>query len=259
MPRAYGEPITHSFPGGYTKARILRDAPLARGLYERDRFELDFMNEATTAKNLYYLGICRSHQLLNVARGGKLIQDIQKEGFSSHSHSQESFGQPRKEKMGFVERPEAPKQEIPKHPLSLRGELAKRLGADEVLTNAAHHQAVGRLGRGVEEVATSHDQIKISEDQVKDVQFAEATRDWNLTTLQYHPEARLEHATDWAAFSVMDRAWAFDSLSKLSVGGKRPTAQELIEYLAKNGRPASQLDQEWIKTDLAKARGLSVE
>ncbi|MDX3228484.1 gamma-glutamyl-gamma-aminobutyrate hydrolase family protein [Streptomyces sp. ME19-01-6] len=102
-----------------------RTGPPAR---ERDAWELALI-EAALAVRLPLLGICRGMQLLNVARGGTLIQ-----------HLEGHVGPP-----GVFERHEV--KPVP-------GTLLARIAPEAVSVPTYHHQAVDRLGAGL--VASAH-------------------------------------------------------------------------------------------------------
>jgi putative glutamine amidotransferase len=94
---------------------------------ERDRFELALARRAFE-RDLPVLGICRGMELLNVARGGTLVQHLEHAGTHLHTAGQ------------FTD-----------HDVRLeRGSLASRaLGADRVRVRSHHHQGVDTLGEGV--------------------------------------------------------------------------------------------------------------
>ena len=50
---------------------------------ERDMFEIRVF-ETAMSYNLPVLGICRGHQLINIALGGNLIQDLEENGYKNH-------------------------------------------------------------------------------------------------------------------------------------------------------------------------------
>lgn len=72
-------------PGGFDVHPRLYKQPL-RGAedtnYPRDRFEADLFLRAVEKDQCAFLGVCRSHQLWNAARGGTLVQDMEKEGYA---------------------------------------------------------------------------------------------------------------------------------------------------------------------------------
>jgi putative glutamine amidotransferase len=107
--------------------------------HARDAFEFALMRVAIEA-GLPFLAICRGLQVLNVARGGTLIQHLPEVvGHSRHA--------PEPAKMG-------------EH--AVRIEPGSRLGialGPHALVPAAHHQAVQRLGSGLTAVAWAEDGV----------------------------------------------------------------------------------------------------
>jgi putative glutamine amidotransferase len=102
------------------------------------------------------LGICRGQQLLNVALGGSLIQDVPEH---PHSRSRTTMG----------------------HPISIEPDsrLAELLGAERCEVNSLHHQALKTLGRDLRAVAWSPDGT---------VEAIQSTRHAWLLAVQFHPE-----------------------------------------------------------------------
>ena len=94
---------------------------------ERDRFELAVARRAVE-RDLPLLGICRGMELLNVALGGTLEQELPE----THRH----LHTPGK----FVD------HEVVLEPGSL---AARALGSDRVSVRSHHHQGVAQLGQGV--------------------------------------------------------------------------------------------------------------
>lgn len=135
----------------------------------RDRFEADFALAAMDA-DCFMFGICRSHQLWNAAAGGKLVQDVQKEGYTRISQRQQDFGIPADKP--FV---------IPgvfENRVELGAALSSIVGANMLLTNSFHHQAVKTPGRGIHVVGIVAD----------DKPTIEATAGDKMLTVQWHPE-----------------------------------------------------------------------
>jgi len=100
---------------------------------ERDRAELALATAFLEAGKPV-LGICRGLQVLNVALGGDLIQDLGPEGNLFHAHDGA-------DKI---------------HPVATAPDsLLRRLYGPLLMTNSAHHQAAGRPGRGVSVTAWS--------------------------------------------------------------------------------------------------------
>jgi putative glutamine amidotransferase len=121
--------------------------------YERDLAELALIRLAVELKKPI-LGICRGMQILNVALGGTLIQDIPRQVPGSYQHAQKGSKQ------------------YGTHTVRLEpGFLASAFGQTEVFVNSSHHQAVkdpapgftvtGRAGDGVIEAIESENGLMI--------------------------------------------------------------------------------------------------
>ena len=112
----------------------------------RDGLEIDFTLWAIE-EEVPLLAICRGLQVLNVALGGSLHQDIPSELGSPLDHSQ-------------VAR-QSGTRHVPVHHVKVQdgSRLAGILGALEVDVNSFHHQAIKRLGQGLVEVAWAPDSI----------------------------------------------------------------------------------------------------
>ncbi len=106
---------------------------------QRDRFELALARAVIDA-DLPFLAICRGMQILNVARGGALVQHLP-EAVGHEGHAPET---------GLVG----------SHPVKISGTgLIGKIMGDSADVPAYHHQAVGRLGRGLAAVAWAEDQV----------------------------------------------------------------------------------------------------
>lgn len=103
---------------------------------DRDRDELKLIGQFM-AQEKPILGICRGHQMLNIALGGTLIQDLPDE---RHRHDTETDTD-RIHRVRSV------------HPLMLK------LYGETFVSNSSHHQAVDRLGRGIEPLCVSEDGV----------------------------------------------------------------------------------------------------
>lgn len=155
-PRLFNEDQRHATVDGVSEAR--------------DRLEI-----AVTERALHderpLLAICRGIQVLNVALGGSLHQDIAAETASTIAHNQT-----------------APRHQATHH-VKVMGEgtrLGETLGALEVEVNSMHHQAIKRLGRGLREVAWSPDGI------IEGVELIPDARGFVLG-VQWHPEELIAH------------------------------------------------------------------
>ena len=143
------------------------------GLYvmpELDEAELTLLRWAI-ADGMPVLAICRGIQVLNVACGGTLWQDLQVEGATRIAHDRE----PR----------DALVHGLQIEPASL---LARALGATHVEVNSLHHQAIRDLGAGLRAVATSDDGL-IEGVELSDRPF--------VVGIQCHPEELAPHH-EWA-------------------------------------------------------------
>jgi putative glutamine amidotransferase len=125
---------------------------------ERDDFELTLLDEAARV-GLPVLGVCRGAQIINVWRGGSLVQDIPEQG-GGHA----AYGYPRHHRGHAVEF-------VPTSRLAgMYGQSAS--------VNSLHHQAVDRLGEGVVVAGRSPDGV---------VEAIELT-DADIIGVQWHPE-----------------------------------------------------------------------
>ena len=154
----------------------------------RDRIELALAKEAA-ARKLPTLAICRGVQVLNVALGGTLVQDIPSEVETSIDHDAE------RERSSRV------------HDVAVNAgsRLAGIIGADRITTNSFHHQSVDRLAGGLQTVATSPDGV------VEGVECSD--RSWWAVGVQWHPEELTGTHEDWdrrlfSAFAVAVKARA---------------------------------------------------
>lgn len=129
----------------------------------RDEFELALARAALQA-DLPVLGICRGMQVLNVAAGGGLIQDIESCVPGAHAH-----------------RVSAPRWH-PTHAVSVAPQsiLRKVSGRDTMMVNSFHHQAVHPTAPGFEVTARAGDGI---------VEAIEKVGSRFTVGVQWHPEA----------------------------------------------------------------------
>jgi len=139
---------------------------------DRDRCEIALAREAA-ARRLPTLAICRGVQVLNVALGGTLIQDLPTEVGSSVDHDAES------------------RRSVRVHAVDVSS--GSRLGGivcdRSIATNSFHHQAVDQLGTGLRVVAKSPDGV------VEAVECAD--RAWWAIGVQWHPEELTGTPEEW--------------------------------------------------------------
>jgi len=135
----------------------------------RDSFEAAAARWALE-RGVPLLCVCRGLQVLNVALGGSLYQDVGTDPGTQLEHSQK---RPRNE----------PTHKVKVTPGS---RLAEVMGADEVEVNSMHHQAVKSLGRGLAACAWAPDQI------VEGIELPSA--DGFVLAVQWHPEELIGHS-----------------------------------------------------------------
>jgi putative glutamine amidotransferase len=100
----------------------------------RDRGELALL-QAALARDLPVLAICRGFEVLNVARGGDLVQHLP--DVVGHEEHRAVVG------------------EFSEHPV--RVDPSSRIGEVSGVVKSHHHQALGRIGDGLREVAWAED------------------------------------------------------------------------------------------------------
>jgi len=129
---------------------------------ERDRFEIP-LTRAAIARDVPLLAICRGVQVLNVAAGGSLIQDIPSAIQSNLAHSID-----------------IPKDHIAHNVRVTRGTaLAELLGSEQRSVNSRHHQAVGTVASDFVVAAESADGV-VEAIEKPDASFC--------LGVQWHPE-----------------------------------------------------------------------
>jgi putative glutamine amidotransferase len=155
-------------------------APLDLSPDERTTFELDLVKTAMRSRKPV-LGICHGMQLLNVALGGSLIQDLptRQSGALRHRSGR------------------APWKAV--HPVALRPRsLLRRILRRAVVSVAStHHQAVKALGKGLEVSALAPDGV---------VEAVESPRHPFLIAVQWHPEKDPDAQATRRLFRALVRA-----------------------------------------------------
>ncbi|HZB87000.1 MAG TPA: gamma-glutamyl-gamma-aminobutyrate hydrolase family protein [Gaiellaceae bacterium] len=137
---------------------------------ERDRAELALL-EAALARDMPVLAVCRGSQVLNVARGGDLVQHLPEVvGDEKHKHTPGVFAD---------------------HDVDLKeGTRLQRLLGDRAPVKSHHHQGYGAIGEGLVESAWAEDgTVEALEDP---------SRRFALGVL-WHPEA----GEDFALFEAL--------------------------------------------------------
>ena len=152
------------------------DTPQTR----RDAGEMALL-QAALERDMPVLAICRGFQLLNVARGGDLIQHLPEEiGHDDHKQVPGAFAV---------------------HPVEVKEgtRLASIVGESSEVTSH-HHQALGRLGKGLVETAWAVDGT---------LEAVEDPSQRFTVGVQWHPEAG-EDAALFEALVEQARAYRTD-------------------------------------------------
>ena len=149
-----GEDITPFFYGE-EKHPKLEDLNSKRDLYDLTLFKL------ATDRNVPVLGICRGLQLINVAMGGTLYQDIPTEHPSEVNHR--------------------PGHSEVAHDVNLvSGSVVSELmGQSRIQVNSKHHQGIEKLAPGLKVTGWSPDSIP---------EIVEAYPIRSIMAVQFHPE-----------------------------------------------------------------------
>ena len=138
----------------------------------RDAWELALAHEARR-RAMPVLAICRGMQLVNVALGGTLVQDIPTQRPGNIGHAQAG---------ARVER-------VHGAVIETGSMLGAAIGATRIRINSSHHQAVDRVAEGLRVVATAEDGI---------VEGIESASDgWWMLGAQWHPEELVDTAEPW--------------------------------------------------------------
>ena len=139
---------------------------------DRDRVELALAKWAV-ADGKPVLGVCRGMQLINVALGGSLYQDLATQFANGMKHDYFPFGG-----SGYT-------RDYLAHEVHIAPEsrLARLYGTGTIKVNSMHHQGVRAIADGL--VATAHAPDGL-------VEALEGTEPSYLLAVQWHPEALTE-------------------------------------------------------------------
>jgi putative glutamine amidotransferase len=125
----------------------------------RDAFELELV-ERTIDRGLPLLGMCRGSQVINVALGGTLVQDVSlRPEWEAHPTDR---GWRRWKEVedaslrGLEVVPDHPRHDMTVHPGS---RLHAALGVETVEVDSFHHQAIDRLGDGLLATGVAEDGV----------------------------------------------------------------------------------------------------
>jgi putative glutamine amidotransferase len=145
--------------------------PKSKWTRVRDDFELAAIH-AALERDLPLLAICRGQQVLNVALGGTLVQDIPDQLPQAGVHKLK--GVPRWQTAHEVD-------------VAPGTRLRAIVGRDVLAVNSFHHQAVREVGRGLRVSARSRDGV-IEAIELPDRRF--------VVGVQWHPEAMWNQEPD---------------------------------------------------------------
>jgi len=135
--------------------------------YDRDEFEIKLYEKAAMM-DMPMLGICRGQQIINVAAGGSLYQDIYSQRVDTNGHS------PKFSVGGY----EYHIVEIMKDT-----KISDIFKAEKIKTNSFHHQAVKEVAEDYIATAFTRDGI---------IEGIESTKLSFAVGLQWHPEIMYE-------------------------------------------------------------------
>lgn len=130
---------------------------------ERDRFELELFKEVYE-KKIPILGICRGLQIINVALGGNLYQDIYTQISDCNGHSPKHVSRSNLYHSVKIEK---------------GTKLFDIFKTEDLKVNSFHHQSVKKLGSDLKITAVSNDGI---------VEGIETLTEKYLVAVQWHPE-----------------------------------------------------------------------
>ncbi|MCM3744763.1 gamma-glutamyl-gamma-aminobutyrate hydrolase family protein [Sporosarcina luteola] len=158
--------------GGDMNPHLFNEEPLPRlgnVTPERDKIELKLAKHMLTLDKPI-LGICRGHQVLNVAFGGTLFQDIDSQCTNPIlQHNQKA------------------KREYQSHTVHIvKGTILESIAAsDKIMVNSFHHQALKDVPSPLVVSGRASDGI---------VEAVESTVHHFVVGVQWHPEALMQNA-----------------------------------------------------------------
>ena len=133
----------------------------------RDRTELQLVEWAIEDKKPVF-GVCRGVQVINVATGGTLYQDIAFEIKGAIKHD-------------YFPTPERYSRDLLTHSVFVDTEsrLGRMLGVRSIKVNSMHHQAIAQIGHGLMPTAWAPDGV---------IEALESQNGHYLMGVQWHPE-----------------------------------------------------------------------
>jgi putative glutamine amidotransferase len=138
---------------------------------DRDAVEIALLRHALTSE-LPILAVCRGIQILNVACGGTLYQDVSAQVPTALKHD-------------YFPTPERPSRKFLAHDIEVKADtrLGKILGDSLVPVNSMHHQAIKKLAPNLVPTAVAPDGI---------IEGVEGADERYMIAVQWHPEELTE-------------------------------------------------------------------
>ena len=141
----------------------------------RERYEI-MLVRAAERLGMPLLGICGGHQLVNIVRGGTIVQDLASSGlYPGLVHHRVVLNSP--SKPNGISHPDSEEA---------GSRLAKVMGKLRFRTNSSHHQAVARPGRNLRAVAWCADGVCEAIEDPRPERF--------VLGIQWHPERMFRKA-----------------------------------------------------------------
>ena len=125
----------------------------------RDAFEFE-LTERALDRGLPILGMCRGLQILNVALGGTLVQDVSlKPEWAEHPSDRGWKAWKEVERSSLAGEDEVPSH--PRHPITIEpgSRLHAALGVEEIEVDSFHHQALDEVAPDLTVVARAPDGV----------------------------------------------------------------------------------------------------
>ena len=138
----------------------------------RDATEAALVREAR-ARRTPVLAICRGIQILNVALGGTLVQDIESQCETAIAHDDEG---PRDSRSHEIT-------------IETGSRIAAAMGTAHCSVNSFHHQSVKDVAPGMRITARSPDGV------IEGIESADDA--WWVMAVQWHPEEMMESPDPW--------------------------------------------------------------
>jgi putative glutamine amidotransferase len=137
----------------------------------RDEYEIA-LSRVAQERRLPTLALCRGAQIVNVALGGTLIQDIPSQRPGTH-HPRSSH----------------PSHRVHAVDIDSPSRLGAIVGESRITVNSFHHQAIDRVAPGLCVVGWSPDEV------VEGIESSDPQ--WWMVGVQWHPEDLTNTTEDW--------------------------------------------------------------